>query len=367
MKVEVITLHRVTNFGSLLQTYATQTILEQLGHQVEVIDFVPEGLSFLRSVWPKGQSTVKRLLKLVPLAFCNVVQFAMTDSFLCKYIHLSAERYTSYFRLAMAHPKADVYLSGSDQVWNTQNNNPPEDLGAYYLAFAKDAKRIAYAGSFGKDAFLDEERAQITAWLKQYRAISVREDTAVGMLKNLGLSATHVVDPTLLLTANQWRSFCTRRPPTLGYVFVYNLNRNKVLEKAALEIAKTKNLRVVNFADTFEWIESAENRFGNDPLDFLNYISHADYVVTDSFHGTAFSLNFARQFLSIPAPKYNCRLESILRMCGCEDRMFTTLEEALHLVQNNIDYTVVSKRLEANRERSMQFLRHALEGIYDEH
>lgn len=360
MKVEVITLHRVTNFGSLLQTYATQRCLEQLGCEVETVDFVPEGLTFYRSVWPKGHSTVKRLIKLAPLMVCNMIQFSMSDRFLRKHIHLTDKRYGCYGELEVDCPKADVYLSGSDQVWNTQNNNPPADLGAYYLAFAGDSKKIAYAGSFGKDDFSPAEKNMVTAWLKKYHALSVREDTALNTLRDFGLDGVHVVDPTLLLTAQQWRDFCTKKKPKPGYVFIYNLNRNKVLEQAALAIAKKKGLRVVNFADTFEFVKGAENRFGNDPLDFINYISNADYVLTDSFHGTAFSLNFSRQVLSIPAPKYNCRLESILRLTGCEDRMFTSVEEALKKVDAPIDYSAVNEKLNAARKASMEYLKEAL-------
>ena len=360
MKVEVITLHRVTNFGSLLQTYATQKSLERLGHQVEVVDFVPEGLSFYRAVWPKGHSTVKRLIKLLPLMFCNVMQYAMSDSFLRKYINLTQKCYGSYAQLAEDVPVADVYLSGSDQVWNTQNSNPPADLGAYYLAFTGDKKRVAYAGSFCKDDFSPEETALVTNWLKEYAAISVREDTALNTLSKFGLEGVHVVDPTLLLTPEDWKQLCTKKAPKPGYVFIYNLNRNKVLEQAAVAIAKEKGLRVVNFADTFEFVPGAENRFGNDPLDFINYLSKADYVVTDSFHGTAFSLNFSKQVLSIPAPKYNCRLESVLRMTGCEDRMFTTVDEALEKVEMPIDYAVVQEKLNNARVVSLDYLKEAL-------
>lgn len=360
MKVEVITLHRVTNFGSLLQTYATQTALEQLGCEVETVDFVPEGLSFYRSVWPKGHSTVKRLVKLAPLTACNMIQFSMSDRFLRKYIHLTKKQYKCFAELAEDCPKADVYISGSDQLWNTQNSNPPADLGAYYLAFAGDQKKVAYAGSFGKSDFSDEEKAMVTDWLKRYHALSVREDTALDTLHDFGLDGIHVVDPTLLLTAQQWREFCTKKQPKPGYVFIYNLNRNKILEQAAVALAKKKGLRVVNFADTFEFVKGAENRFGNDPLDFINYISNADYVLTDSFHGTAFSLNFSRQVLSIPAPKYNCRLESILRMTGCESRMFTTVEEALAKAEKPIDYSVVSEKLDASRSASVEYLKEAL-------
>jgi ABC-type multidrug transport system fused ATPase/permease subunit len=93
---------------------------------------------------------------------------------------------------------------------------------------------------------------------------------------------------------------------------------------------------------------------------FINYISNADYVLTDSFHGTAFSLNFSLQVLSVPAPKYNCRLESILRMTGCEHRMFTSVEEALEKAEKPIDYSVVNEKLDAARQASARYLKEAL-------
>lgn len=355
MKVGLITLHRVTNFGSLLQTFATQCCLESMGHRVEVIDFVPRGLSFFRSVWPKGADPLKQLAKLLPLLICNVVQFRMTDRFLKKYIHLTGQRYHNFRELSENCPGADLYISGSDQVWNTQNNNPKEDLGAYCLAFVKDKPRVAYAGSFGKSELSEEERTAIRAWLKRYKAISVREDYALDTLKSLGLDGVQVLDPTLLLTGDRWLSLNPKRCRK-GYLLVYNLNRNKTLEKAASMIAKENGWRVVNFADTYEFIRGAANRILNTPLDFIGYIAHADFVVTDSYHGIAFAVNFSKQFLSAPAPGYNGRLESFLRLCGCEDRMFTSAEQAITKMKESIDYSVVQKKLEQARKDSYDYL-----------
>lgn len=364
MKIEIITLHRITNFGSLLQTYATQHYIEKLGYKAEVLDFVPEGISFKRGIWPKGGSVWKKTIKFIPLFLCNVAQFHMCNTFLKKNIHLSKKRYKSYEELVKDIPRADIYLSGSDQVWNTQNNNPTNDLQAYYLCFVpNDVRKIAYAGSFGKTEFTEEEKNKIHRWLCRYQAISVREDTAVETLKDLGVVGQHVVDPTLLLSAEEWAKFCNKKAPNSGYVFVYNLNRNKLLESIAVKIAKQKGLRIVNFADTFEFIKGAKNRLNNTAIDFLNYISHADFVVTDSFHGTAFSLNFERQFLCVAAPKYNCRLESILRLTGLlENRMVYSEKQAMEEAERELDYIEISERLETARIKSRDFLKCALEG-----
>lgn len=363
-KVALITLHRVTNFGSLLQTYATQTALTRLSCEVEVIDYVPRGLTFREAVFPGHHGSLpKKLVKLLPLLAVNAVQFRMTNRFLKKHIALSKRRYSSYGELLAAPPAADIYMSGSDQIWNTQNNNAPDDIMAYYLCFApKGAPRLAYAGSFGKTELTPEEQATVGDWLSTYRTISVREDTALTLLESVGIrNGVHVVDPTLLLSAKEWLAFCGKKPPRSGYVFVYNLNRNRLAKELARRLAEEKGLRIVNFSDSLDFIGGARNRFGNTPQDFLNFLAHADYVVTDSFHGTAFSLNLEKQVFCVPAPRYNSRLESLLRKLSLlNTRLVHTVEEGLSAMETEIDYSTVTPQLEAFREASWSFLTEAL-------
>lgn len=364
MKVDIITLHRITNFGSMLQTYATQTAVEKLGHQVEVIDFVPDGITFKRGCWPKNDVPVwKKLVKLIPLFGVNVIQYYILGKFISKYIHTSKKRYGCYQDILDDVPKADAYLSGSDQVWNTQNNNPKDDLKAYYLGFApKGKRRVAYAGSFGKNNFTEEESAVIREYIAKYDHVSVREDDGLKILEQHGVNnGVHVVDPTLLLNAEEWRAFANKKVPRPGYIFVYNLNRNQLLKDIAIAIAKKKNLRIINFADTFDFIKGAENRMFNSALDFINHIANADLVLTDSFHGTAFSVNFSRQFIVTKAPRYNSRLESILRQIGLMDsRMIDSLEEGLKASEKLIDYTEVNTVMDAARKQSYEYLKQAL-------
>ena len=362
-KIEVITLHRVTNFGSLLQVYATETALKEMGYDVEIIDFLPEGLSFKRAVWPKQGSVVSKLIKFIPLFACNVYQYRMSDTFLKNNLSVSKKRFHNYNELLEYDFQTDIFLSGSDQIWNTQNNNPKEDLGAYYLAFAKDKPRVAYAGSFGRTSFSDKEKAKMKKWLEKYCAVSVREDTGLDILRELEIEGTHVLDPTFLLTKDEWTEFYLKNRkdlPEKGYVFVYNLNRNKLIEEVATEIHKRTGLRIINFADTFEFIRGAKNTLFNTPVDFLGCLINADYVITDSFHGTSFSLNLEKQFITVAAPKYNSRIESVLKMMNCGDRLINSLDGAMELCERNIDYNLVTPVLNMHRERSAGFLEDAL-------
>lgn len=365
MKVEIITLHRITNFGSMLQTYATQTAIERLGHEAEILDFVPEGMSFKRANWPKSNTPVwKKLLKFLPLLAVNIVAFHDVSRFLHKYIHLSPKRYKCYIDITSDLPEADFYLSGSDQVWNTQNNNSTETLKAYYLGFVPEGKkRIAYAGSFGKNTFTEEEETIIKEYIVKYDFISVREDDGLNILRRFGIyNGVHVVDPTLLLRGDEWRKFASvKKAPKPGYVFVYNLNRNGLIKDVAKTIAKEKGLRIINFADTFDFILGAENRMGNTAEDFVNHIAYADYVITDSFHGTALSLNFNRQVIVVKAPRYNSRIESILRVAGLLDtRLVRTVEEGVRSLSTPINYQIVNPLIEEARKESYDHLRNAL-------
>lgn len=364
MKADIITLHKITNFGSMLQTYATQTAVEKLGYEAEIIDFIPDGITFKRACWPKNNvSPIKKIIKFLPLFGCNVAQFGIMKRFMKRYVHLSKKQYSCYQDIVDSIPQADAYISGSDQVWNTQNNNPNDDLKAYYLGFVPEGKkRIAYAGSFGKNEFTEGESAIIKEFIARYDAVSVREDDGLKILERHGFTnGVHVVDPTMLLTPEEWLQFADKKALKPGYIFVYNLNRNALLKQLAKRIAKEKGFRIVNFADSLDFISGAENRLFNTALDFINYLSHADLVLTDSFHGTAFSINFGKQFITVKAPRYNSRLESILRQTGLiEGRMVSTVEDGMRACEEQIDYSAVTPIVEAARNKSFEYLKQAL-------
>lgn len=364
MKVEIVTLHRITNFGSMLQTYATQTAIEKLGHQAEILDFVPIGMTYKRALFPTGNTSfIIQAAKFIPRFICLTTEFVVMKDFIKRFIKVSPKLYHNYQEILDEIPDADVYLSGSDQVWNTQNHNPDDDLKAYYLGFVPEGKRrVAYAGSFGKNSFTDTEIAIMKEYLAKYNFISVREDDGIDILKRLGFNkGIHVVDPTLLLSGEEWRTFASsHKKPKPGYIFVYNLNRNQLIKQIAVKLSKQTGLRIINFADTYDFISGAKNRLVNNAFDFINHISNADYVVTDSFHGTAFSINLNRQVVTVRAPRYNSRLESILRLTGLQSRMVGDMEEGMTELLTPIDYDLVNPRLEAARKASYSYLKNAL-------
>lgn len=364
MKIAVITLHHVRNYGSMLQTYATQKALTDMGHTVEIVDFIPQGLTLktgIRTIASRSNPLIRFVRKASAAAVFAVQQLSMIR-FLKKNTTLTKQIYHTYTELKNNPPVADVYISGSDQIWNTQNANLPEDILAYYLQFSpENAKRIAYASSIGKDSFSEEEQANVKGWLSSFCAIGVRESHGVELLKSIGVeTATHVVDPTLLLDASQWMAFCNKKTaaPKKPYIFVYNLNRNPEIKRYAKRLAEKENLEIVNFASTLDFIRGAHNRLYNTAHDFLYYLYHAKYVVTDSFHGTAFSINFSKQFVTFTAPKFNSRIHSVLTLFGLQDRLLITADADTDctVAYTPIDHNEVSQKLTKEREKSKAFL-----------
>ena len=362
MKADIITLHYVRNQGSLLQTYALQHFLESNGIENEVIDYVPAGLTLRKGIATikRSGNPVKDIVRIFSAAGCFSTQQLMVKHFLKENVRLSKKQYHSYRELAEDPPVADVFISGSDQIWNTQNANEPDDVKGYYLYFVPEGKkRISYASSIGKDSFSPEEAEKVRAYLSRYQAVSVREKQAVELLTSIGVEhAVHVVDPTLLLTEDEWRAFCRiKKRPKHPYIFVYNLNRNQQIKEMAAALAKKKGLQIINFADTLDFIPGAKNLLFNSPHEFLYYLSNAEFVLTDSFHGTIFSINLGRQFITFPAPLFNSRIYSALEMFGLQNRLWDTCicPDSLKIPEP-IDYAAVKPKLEQERSRCRKWL-----------
>ncbi len=364
MKVALVTLHYVRNQGSLLQTLATQTIIEKLGYECEVINYIPIGLTVSRCVATirSTGNLVFNLLRKIGAWFIFSIQQLMVKRFLHQYVHLTSKTYHQFKDLVKNPPQADIFLSGSDQIWNTQNANEPDDVRGYYLDFVKHPiRKIAYASSIGKDTFNNDEVIMVRHLLSDYDAISVREKQAVELLASIGINnAVHVLDPTLLVTSQEWKQFAGEQKINEPYIFVYNLNRNPLIKQYAIALAKDKSLRIVNFADTLDFIKGAKNLFFNTPKDFIKYIDNAKYVLTDSFHGTAFCINFKKQFLTFPAPRFNSRIDSLLTLFGLEERKYNNQLLDLSLIKKIINFDEVKTKLDVERNRSRKFLINSL-------
>lgn len=359
-KIGILTYHRVFNFGSLLQTYALQKYLENKGQMVEVIDYYPERLQkkkLLFHVSAKWRRPIwKMIAHLIPAVITRLMGYHMMDTFLAKYVHLTNRVYENEEDLGKNCPIYDIYLNGSDQVWNVETADGLVDK-VFFMAFLPEkCVRAAYAGSFGKDSFSDESLIEIKKYLSKYSAISVRENSGLNILDQIGIKGGQwVLDPTFLLKPAQWKEIETKIKLPERYLLVYNLNRNTRITRLAQQIANERGLQIVNFAHSFVFIKGAKNIIYPTPNLFITLFENAEYVVTDSFHGTAFSISFGRQFICVPAPRFNSRLSSILELIGESDRLLQE-EDNFEIINRKIDYTKVEEILEIERQKADKFI-----------
>ena len=241
MKIDIITLHYIWHYGSLLQTYATCKVFEKLGLETEVIDYVRPNASeteeIKAGVVAKGyeKKPVKKALFIISKKIENKRRKKFSEEFLKKTVSMT-KRYSSFDELKMNPPIADIYCTGSDQTWNSEYNGG--FLPAYFLEFAPTGKkRIGYAISIGMDEIPEKELEQTKNAVLKYSAISVREDSAVKLIKKLGYeSVQQVLDPTLGLSLEDWKPLIAPDANNGKYILIYKLNPNDKLEKFAKEL-----------------------------------------------------------------------------------------------------------------------------------
>ncbi|MDD6276802.1 MAG: polysaccharide pyruvyl transferase family protein [Clostridia bacterium] len=366
MKVAVITRHAVTNYGSLLQALATQNVISNLGHESVIIDYVRNDEHY--------RNIEKTILKSKPSWNSNPIKkfcylaFRETESISAgkkfenqrkKLLNLT-RTFSDFEQLCENPPEADVYMTGSDQVWGPVGSGILDE--AYCLSFAdKSKKKISYAASFGKSELTEENKDFFKSRLSDYHRIAVREDSAVKMLDSIGIDSTQVLDPTLLIEREQWSEYIGEKP-NKKYVLVYQLHNDPTLGKYAEQVAKKKGLPLIRVSASFHQI-TREGRFVYAPSvqKFLSYVKYADCMITDSFHGTAFAINFNVPFVEIlPNNNTQSRNQSILKLTGLTDRILSDNTD-YSLSDKPIDYERVNLILKKEREKSLSVLKSMIE------
>ena len=370
MDIGIITLHAVLNFGSALQVYATSKVLTEMGHTVKVIDYwrpLDHLAQYLFRIVKAPEKTIThKVLSVGYKSIELVVTRKLFKQFYRENVCLT-KRYNTYEKLLADPPGVDACISGSDQIWNSLHNFRIEK--AYYLDFVPTkCKRIAYAASFGVDALPEGEVEDVARLVGGFDAISVREDTAIDILAQLGRNdVCHVLDPTMLLTKEEWGTFAESFQHKDPYLLVYTVEEKAsiVAMACAKSIAKKRNLKIyhVTAGGFRQAVPGSDKEFlFKTPRFFLGAMLNAEFIVASSFHGTAFALNFEKQFISVMPDRFSVRAKSILRMMGVEERAVSSEEEAARITEQDIDYSVVGQKLAAERTKSRRFLADALDG-----
>jgi len=363
--VAYLTRHHISNYGSVLQAYATQKTLEKLGYHPICIDYYrrdeqPDKLVQTRLICsPWNTSALKRLVFLLtqtPVYRFADHRFARYRKLLC----MTAKRYSTVQELREDLPAADLYMTGSDQTWNTVTCGELDPV--YFLSFLEeDAKRISYAASFGKAELSPPEREVIAPLLKKYHAITVREQSGCSLLKAMGLQGQQVLDPVLLLSKKEWEELIPQRKSRERYLLVYQLHPSKAFEQYTAEFAKRTGLRLYRISHCFHHaLRCGRFLCCPPPEEFLYRIRNAACMLTDSFHGTAFAVAMNTPFIDVLPKENSERISSLLQLIGCEDRILKEYDD-FSLMDRKIDFQSVDEKIHAERKRSVAILKTMLE------
>lgn len=321
-KVDVLTIHFGINHGSVLQCLALSRVLEGFGADVEVIDYVPARYRMWENVKIKypNKPLLWKLAFFLASSFIRFPQKMVFYRYLRRVLKLT-RRYSTESDLTTDPPDADLYLVGSDQVWNSTYNGAAD--GSYLFSFLPEGARCAsYAASIGRDNIPREDAERFVKALPRFEGVSVREARAVEIVRALGVSCRQDLDPVFLLSRDEWARLASRRGAGERYVLVYAIAQNYgEMVAQAREIADRMEARL--YVLSVRPIRSAgvdRNFIFANPSDFLGLFSRAAFVVSNSFHGTSFSIIFHRPFLTY-ATRYNSRIESVLALTGLGSRL----------------------------------------------
>ncbi len=360
MKVAVTTLHRVHNYGSVLQAYATQRIFEKLGHEAVIVDYVTAQRT-KRVLYRQPPAGAGRGIKGKLLHGAKIVSLMLRDisfgRFRKKHLNLT-KRYITAEDLQRDPPAADLYVTGSDQTWNSVYNEGI-DRGFFLDVVPEDCRRIAFVASFGMESLPPAEAEQTKRYLSRYSGLSVREDSAQRILSELGRpDSVQLIDPTLQIPKEEWMAMAARRLVQQPYLLLFLLyNEDENATGYARRIADAKGLKLVKLSWEIKRPGQVDVlKTHRSPEDFLSLFRHAEFVVTNSFHGLAFSINLEKQFVVVPRREFNSRIESLLQLTGLKRRMVSSCEE-LAVADEIIDYVPVGRILEEERRRAEVFLR----------
>ena len=376
--VGILTFYKSENVGAVLQACALQQVLTEMGYSAQIIQYLDQkkkqsrlskGKRIIHNLWYTG---IKRGL-LRDLRWRRICDFVE------KYDTLSEKAYFSQAAIHKDPPQYDIYITGSDQVWNPSVTGNDE---TYYLTFAPaEAIRLSYGASLGNISVLQKDPEKLKYMLCQLDAISVREkDAACAISDLIQKPVTQVLDPTLLLDAQRWMRFTANSAPVVKhpYILCYYMPGNAAIEKGIRNIAETLHkktgLPVVNIGKK-DWQKlrfCKEDLFDHGPLEFLWLIQNAACVVTNSFHGTAFSINFGKPFY-VPATgnentaiTRTSRIFSLLSALELEDRLVRVDNEgnmmSSEIAEQTIDYTEINNKLTELRNASVAFLKNTCEG-----
>ena len=359
MEIGIITFHASYNFGSALQAYALQTVVGGLGHQPTIIDYRSWDFEQYRLFRPEHPRVMYRTVKRLAKYINRKNSF---KTFWQKYFILTPRTYTYKDEAALNELSSqfDGFICGSDQIWNLDATRGI--VRPFFLSFAGDKRRIAYAPSLAHTSFLPEyfDKEEVSRLLAPFHAISVREKETVNQFQPLVNRHIEVcIDPTLLLDAYSYDSLIQEAQNNTSeqYLFVYMLRSCPELIESASRMAEALGMEVLYVSEDNLNIVNSKNLFGVGPGDFLRLVKNASGVLTNSFHATIFSILFHTPFRAFATDESSSRIRDLLEDLNLGSCLATNVDTRSLM---DVDWNNSDERVNNMRQRSLCFLKEAL-------
>tara|TARA_B110000037_G_C17119992_1_gene505399 strand:+ start:676 stop:1782 length:1107 start_codon:yes stop_codon:yes gene_type:complete len=367
MKIGLLTIFKSTNYGAVLQAYATKKAFSKYG-EVKLINYNTSYLSNTFKLLRFNFSVhgikmlVHDLLRL-PYSLSLFYKFKV-------FIRNNLSPTKPFTQKELAHGKAKefkVLVCGSDQIWNPDVVNKDGEFDAtYYLSFGtKEQKKISFASSIGHHIFTTKEKAIVKDVLNDFSNISIREKDGVAKIKEVfpNRKVAHINDPTLLLSKEEWlETFHIQEDKNAeDYILVYSVPHSDLMKKAVKYFSEKFKIKVVSIDKMLLSFTKTDKQVRNaGPKEFLKLFADAKFVITDSFHGTCFSVNFAKPFVTISPGKKSNRISSLLSILELEQHLVSS-EKEFESIAPSLDYKTAHVALENIRKESKQFIKEAME------
>ena len=371
MKVILTTVFSAFNYGSSLQALAGKRIIEKTGYECELAKLkslikgrdvrIGKLMSILfRSIFLNKNNSLK--------TYNNSYNKTLVEGTECKFFNFTdtylKPQEVTYGELKRMAEESIACFSGSDQIWNSSTLYVDP---LYYLRFAPQYKRVALSPSFGRDFIADYNKEKMRKWIIDYPYLSVREDSGVKLIKELtGRDATHLLDPTLIINSEEWKSILCIEDKPNDYILAYFLDEPSDYAKKCLKKLKEKlDCKILAIPYKFEYMDYSDSIIAAGPKEFVELVANAKVVCTDSFHGTVFAINMHTPFFTYEreygsANKQSERVLSILRKVDMLDRYQpkNVVEEL-----NNLDFEHSEEILNAERKKAYDYVNNAINSI----
>lgn len=365
-KILTFTFHSAVNYGAVLQAIGLQRFLIDKNYKNRIADYTDECMYFYYPLCFKNLKFIEKIKKLISFFLFDAKTVKRNYKFrrLINKELLLTDKLKSIKQINEKIKEFDILITGSDQVWNFGITKGLSDI--YSLNFKNaEIKKISYAASIGNSSIPEKYSNIYKEKLSGINYISVREKTAQTELKKILQTEKIevVLDPTLLLSMEQWNQKLTSKIEKEKYILAYDVQKDDGYIDIVNKLSSVTGLKIVFFdMKNIGYKNVLRNAYCDDPYEFLNLIKNAEYIVTTSFHATVFSIIFNKKFWVIPHKTTGSRVNNLLELLRISNRAVTSLEEFNKRdYDEEIDYESVNKILESERKKSGEWLINAIE------